>query len=196
MYRIHQQCRRSQFNSWVGDIRWRRDKLPTSVFLGIFYGLSGKESACNVGDLGLIPGLRRSPWRRERLPIPVFWPGEFMDCIVHGFTKSHAQLNNFHFSGKKEVATCLCNISSEKLCNNSQTTWVLLRTLLPCNMEYVQKVMWLNQGLHVALKLLLGILWQKQVLISLEMTLWKVGRNSHIHAESSTYKRQHWEKIT
>ena len=120
--KIHQQCRRSQFNSWVGDIRWRRDKLPTSVFLGIFYGLSGKESACNVGDLGLIPGLRRSPWRRERLPIPVFWPGEFMDCIVHGFTKSHAQLNNFHFSGKKEVATCLCNISSEKLCNNSQTT--------------------------------------------------------------------------
>jgi len=30
-----------------------------------------------MGDLGLIPGLRRSPWRRERLPTPVFWPGEF-----------------------------------------------------------------------------------------------------------------------
>ena len=28
-------------------------------------------------DLGLIPGLGRSPWRRERLPNPVFWPGEF-----------------------------------------------------------------------------------------------------------------------
>ena len=32
---------------------------------------AGKESAYNVGDLGLIP------WRRERLPTPVFWPGEF-----------------------------------------------------------------------------------------------------------------------
>ena len=36
-----------------------------------------KRSACNVGDLGLSPWLRRSPWRRERLATPVFWPGEF-----------------------------------------------------------------------------------------------------------------------
>ena len=79
-------------------------------------GSEGKESACNAGDLGLIPGSGRSPgekvgyplqyswaslvaqlvknlpamqetwvqslgredpWRRERLPTPVFWPGEF-----------------------------------------------------------------------------------------------------------------------
>jgi len=31
------------------------------VFLGFPGGSDGKESACNVGDLGLIPGLRRSP---------------------------------------------------------------------------------------------------------------------------------------
>ena len=37
--------------------------------------LAGKESACNVGDLGLIPGLGRSPG--ERLVTPVFWPEEF-----------------------------------------------------------------------------------------------------------------------
>ena len=36
-----------------------------------------EELACNAEDLGLIPGLRRFPWRRERLPTPVFWPGEF-----------------------------------------------------------------------------------------------------------------------
>ena len=35
----------------------------------------GTESACNAGDLGLIPG--KIPWTRERLPTPVFWPGEF-----------------------------------------------------------------------------------------------------------------------
>ena len=40
-------------------------------------GSASKESACNAGDLGLIPGLGRFPWRRERLPTPVFWPGEF-----------------------------------------------------------------------------------------------------------------------
>ena len=36
----------------------------------------GKESACNAGDLGLIPGLGRFPWRRACQPTPVFLPGE------------------------------------------------------------------------------------------------------------------------
>ena len=36
-------------------------------------GLGGKESACNVGDLGSTPGLGRREW----LPTPVFLPGEF-----------------------------------------------------------------------------------------------------------------------
>ena len=39
---------------------WRRDRLPTPVFLG-FPGCSeGKESTCNVGDLGSVPGLGKS----------------------------------------------------------------------------------------------------------------------------------------
>ena len=39
----------------------RRDRLPTSVFLGFPGGSDSKEFPCNVGDLGLIPGLGRSP---------------------------------------------------------------------------------------------------------------------------------------
>ena len=35
-------------------------------------GSEGKVSACNVGDLGLIPGLGRSPGEGT----PVFWPRE------------------------------------------------------------------------------------------------------------------------
>ena len=50
---------------------------PTPVFLGFTCGSAGKESACNAGDLGLIPDLGRFPWRSEKLPTPVFWPGEF-----------------------------------------------------------------------------------------------------------------------
>ena len=47
-------------------------------------GSAGKESPCNVGDLGLIPR------RGERLPIPVFWPGKF-----HGLYSpwSHKELD-------------------------------------------------------------------------------------------------------
>ena len=46
--RIHLQCRRLQFNSCVGKIHWRRDKLPTPVFLGFPGGSAGKESTCNA----------------------------------------------------------------------------------------------------------------------------------------------------
>ena len=43
-----------------------------------FPGVSdGKESTCNAGDLSLIPGLGGSPEEVERLPTPVFLPGEF-----------------------------------------------------------------------------------------------------------------------
>ena len=42
---------------WVRKIPWRRDRLPTPVFLGFPGGSTGKESACNEGDPGLIPGL-------------------------------------------------------------------------------------------------------------------------------------------
>ena len=53
------------------------DSLPRSL-IRCFPGRSdGKESACNAGDLGSIPGLEKSPWRREWLPTPVFLPGEF-----------------------------------------------------------------------------------------------------------------------
>jgi len=31
----------------VGNIPWRRDRLPSPVFLGFPCGLAGKESACN-----------------------------------------------------------------------------------------------------------------------------------------------------
>ena len=32
----------------------------------------GKESSCNAGDPGSIPGSGKIPWRRDRLPAPVF----------------------------------------------------------------------------------------------------------------------------
>ena len=42
----------TQFDSWVGKIPWRKDRLPSSVFLGFPGGSDGKESACNAGELG------------------------------------------------------------------------------------------------------------------------------------------------
>ena len=57
---------------------WRRDRLPTPVFLGFPCGSAGKESPRNVGDLGLIPGLERSLGEGTQFFWTlVFWPGEF-----------------------------------------------------------------------------------------------------------------------
>ena len=47
--------------------------------MGFPGGSDGKESACNAGDPGLIPGSkisRKITWRREWLPTLVFLPGE------------------------------------------------------------------------------------------------------------------------
>ena len=46
---------------WVGKIPWRRDRLPTPVFLGFPGGSEGKVSTYNAGDLGSILELGRSP---------------------------------------------------------------------------------------------------------------------------------------
>ena len=71
---------------------------PSELQLGFPGGSAGKESACNAEDLGLISGLGRFPWRRERLPTPVFWPGEFHGLYgLNGVAKSQTQLSDFHF---------------------------------------------------------------------------------------------------
>ena len=43
------------------EVSQRRDGLPTPLSLGFPGGSDGKESACNAGDLGLIPGLEDPP---------------------------------------------------------------------------------------------------------------------------------------
>ena len=49
------------FNSWLRKFPWIRDRLPTPTFLGFLGGSDAKESTYNVGDLGSIPDLERSP---------------------------------------------------------------------------------------------------------------------------------------
>ena len=113
----------------------------------------GKESACNAGDPGSIPGSGRSPgegivypvqyswaslvawvvknlpatqetwvdpwvgkipWRRECLPISVFWPGEFHGLYSHRvrhdwatFTFTFRELRSHMPCGNK----CVCVLS-------------------------------------------------------------------------------------
>ena len=69
-----------EFDSWVGQICWRRDRRPTSIFLGFPGGSAGKESTCNVGDLSSILGLGRSPGERKCYPLQSSGLENSMDC--------------------------------------------------------------------------------------------------------------------
>ena len=77
-----------------GKICWRRDRLPIPVFLGFSCGSTGKESACNAGDLGSIPRLGRSPGEGKGYPFQYSGLENSMD---YGVAKSWTQLSNFHF---------------------------------------------------------------------------------------------------
>ena len=65
----HLQFRRPRSNSHVRKFPWRRDRLPTPVFLGSPGGLDGKESTFSVGVLGSNPGLERSPGGKHGNPL-------------------------------------------------------------------------------------------------------------------------------
>ena len=61
-------------------------------------GSAGKESTCNAGDLGLIPGLGRPPEEGKGYPLQYPSLENSMDCLVHGVAKSQIRLNNFHLT--------------------------------------------------------------------------------------------------
>ena len=71
---------------WVHCIVW-----------GFPGGSTSKESTCNAGDLGSIPGLGRSPGEGKSYPLQYSGLENSVDCIVHGVTKRQTQLSDFHF---------------------------------------------------------------------------------------------------
>ena len=56
--------------------------------MGFPGGSAGKESACNVGDLGSILGLGRSPGEGNGYPLQYSGLENLMNCIVYGVKKS------------------------------------------------------------------------------------------------------------
>ena len=69
----------------------------SSIYLAIFYlviylslllgfpgSSAGKESTCQTGDPGSIPGLGRSPGEGNGYPLQYFGQENSMDCIVPG----------------------------------------------------------------------------------------------------------------
>ena len=59
-------------------------------------GSAGKGSTCNAGDLGLIPGLGRSPGGGKGYLLQYSCLENSMDCIGHGVVKSRTRLSDCH----------------------------------------------------------------------------------------------------
>ena len=88
----------------VGCLRVKSRKFPslqTQPTQCFPCGSAGKEPACNVGDLGLIPGLGRSPGEGKGYPLQCSGLEISMDYTVHGVAKSRTWLNDFHFKPQK-----------------------------------------------------------------------------------------------
>ena len=88
-------------------VHWRRQWQTTPVFLDFPGGSTGKESACNAGDLGSIPGLLRSPGGGHGNPLQDSCLENPMDrgawqAQVHRVTKSWVQLKQLSMHTHKK----------------------------------------------------------------------------------------------
>ena len=70
-----------------------------NIYLGFPGGSAGKGAACNLGDLGSIPGLGRSPGEEKDNPLQ--YSGLENSAVAkstgHRAAKSQTYLSNFHF---------------------------------------------------------------------------------------------------
>ena len=75
-----------------------KGKAAHSSILGFPGGSAGKECAWNVGDIGLILGLGRSPGEGNSYPLQYSGLENSTDCIVQGVAKSWTWLSSFDFT--------------------------------------------------------------------------------------------------
>ena len=111
--------------------------MKRSIFLMSFLrGSDSKESACNAGDLGLIPESGRSPAEGNGNPLHYLWLENSMDrrAPVHGVTKSQTQLTlHFQVLRVKHIMTTLKTFVSFLYLYPSSgwVSWVMRPHLIP-----------------------------------------------------------------
>ena len=100
----HKHSQRVQISGTSLMVQWLRLHTPNAGGMGGFPGGSEvKASACNVGDLGSIPGSGRSPGEGNGNPLQYSFLENPMDggawgATVHGVAKSRTRLCNFTFT--------------------------------------------------------------------------------------------------
>ena len=85
------------FSSTQTLIPWLFGHHFRTITVGLPCDSADKIFACNVGDLGLIPGLGRFPGEGKGYPLQYSGLENSMDSRVHGVTNSWTRLSDFHF---------------------------------------------------------------------------------------------------
>ena len=88
-------------SNWKGVTCFALSKDAPSSCVDVTSGWNGKESACNAGESGSVPGLGRYPGGGHGNPLQYSSLENPMDkealrATVHGFTKSQTQLRDWH----------------------------------------------------------------------------------------------------
>ena len=86
------------------------------------YGSASKESTYNMGDLGLIPELRRSPGKGKDYPLQYSGLENSMDYIVYGVAKSQTRLSKFHRQVPK-IYIKIIKLFCTQIANQDALSW-------------------------------------------------------------------------
>ena len=109
----------------------KRNQIPSKV-----------KTNSQLEQPGFDPWVGKIPWRRERLPTPVFWPGEFHG--LYSCKECQTKRSNFHFHSIYK-STCVSFFLKLFPCKIGElTTFFLILTLYnPAEMYYI----WFNTSL-------------------------------------------------
>ena len=93
------------------------------LFMGFPCGSAGQESACNAGNLGLIPGLGRSPGVGKDYTLQYFGLENSMGCTVQRVAKSQTRLRDFHFHSTHALYSIAFLGDIRKVLSLNSNTW-------------------------------------------------------------------------
>ena len=150
-----------------------------SVLISFPGGSNGKESACNTGDLCLIPVSGGSPGEGNGNRLQYSWLENFMgrgawQATVHGVTKSWTQLSDYHSRHTlNETALFICllafvllwNVCSSFACFS--TGWSVFLYIL--DTSYLLNVLW-------------ECIWQKALLFCFWIVIYAFISNTTLRA--------------
>ena len=166
---IHLQCKRLWFDSWSGRSAGKGIGYPLQ-YSWIPLWFSWQRICLQCERLGFDPWVGKIHWRKEQLPTPVFWPGEFHG--VHGVTKSQTQLSGFCFTSihmfnrvtvpytetQHGKSTMCCTVLSCSVISDSLWPHGLYTSILKSSVQFLSHVQIFANSWTVARQAFLSII--------------------------------------